>query len=155
MAWTAPSPVPAMKSRRPLIVAMSGEAYAVSYGRDPGVETYIVSPVRLSSPMNRCIRLAVVPQFDTAALTITRSPSMTGDIVRPPCVVNAAHSSPSDRCQRSLPSLFSAITLAPTLNTYTLPVSGSAARDAHPARPRRPPLYKLFNLFSLTTLPLP
>ncbi len=30
---------------------------------------------------------------------------MIGDMVRPPCVVNAANSSPIDRCQSSLPSL--------------------------------------------------
>ncbi len=39
MAWMAPSPRPAMSRRTPLIVAMSGEAYAVSYGRPPGFET--------------------------------------------------------------------------------------------------------------------
>ena len=38
---------------------------------------------------------------------------MIGDMVRPPCVVNAAHSSPIDRSQSSLPSLLSATTLAP------------------------------------------
>jgi hypothetical protein len=60
--------------------------------------------------------LPVAPQFEIAALTITRSPSITGDIVRPPCVVKAAHSSPIERCQSSLPSLLSAITCAPTLS---------------------------------------
>ena len=60
--------------------------------------------------MNRCCRAASAPQFDTAALTITRSPSMSGDAVRPPCVVNAANSSPIDRCQSSLPSRLSAMT---------------------------------------------
>ena len=99
----------------PLMVAMSGDAYAVSYGRPPGFETYTTSPVRLSSAMKRWPRSAAVPQFETAALTITRSPSTTGDIVRPPCVVNAANSSPNDRYQSSLPSRLSAIASAPPL----------------------------------------
>ncbi len=64
----------------------------------------------------RCERAACVPQFETAALTMTRSPSMIGDIVRPPCVVNAANSSPIDRCHSGLPSALSATTVAPTLN---------------------------------------
>ena len=38
IAWIAPSPSPAMSSRMPLIVAMSGAAYAVSYGRPPGFD---------------------------------------------------------------------------------------------------------------------
>ena len=104
MAWMPPSPRPTISSRVPLIVAMYGAAYAVSYGRPPGFETYTMSPVRLLSAMMRCERAACVPQFDTAALTMTRSPSMIGDIVRPPCVVKAANSSPIDRCQSGLPS---------------------------------------------------
>ncbi len=58
---------------------------------------------------------ADVPQLETAALTMTRSPSTTGDIVRPPCVVKAAHSSPIERSQSSLPSRLSAMTCAPPL----------------------------------------
>src|SRR5262249_6211555 len=114
IAWIAPSPVPAMRSRMPLIVAIVGIAYAVSYGRPPGDATQTISPVRLSSAMKRCARLAWPPQLEIAALTITRSPSTIGDIVRPPCVVNAANSSPTERCQSSLPLLSSATTSAPT-----------------------------------------
>ena len=73
-----------------------------------------MSPVRLSSATNRCRRFAWVPQLEIGALTMTRSPSMSGDIVRPPCVVNAANSSPIERSQSRLPSLLSAITVAPT-----------------------------------------
>ncbi len=39
MAWIAPSPRPAMSRRMPLMVAMIGMAYAVSYGRPPGLAT--------------------------------------------------------------------------------------------------------------------
>jgi hypothetical protein len=68
----------------------------------------------LSSATNRCWRDAPLPQLEIAALTITRLPSTIGDAVRPPCVVNAANSSPIERSHSSLPSLFSAITVAPT-----------------------------------------
>ena len=61
-------------------------------------------------------RAADAPQFDTAALTMTRSPSTIGDIVRPPCVVNAANSSPNDRSHSRLPSRLSAMTSAPPLS---------------------------------------
>jgi hypothetical protein len=37
-------------------------------------------------------------------LKITKSPSMIGDTVRPPCVVNNPKSSLSDRSQITLPS---------------------------------------------------
>ena len=76
----------------------------------------MTSPVRLSSAMKRWLRLALPPQLETAALTITRSPSTSGFIVRPPCVVNAANSSPNDRCHSGLPSRLSAITSAPPLS---------------------------------------
>ena len=39
MAWMPPSPSPTISSRVPLIVAMVGAAYAVSYGRPPGFAT--------------------------------------------------------------------------------------------------------------------
>ena len=116
IAWVPPSPSPAMRSRMPLMVVMTGGAYAVSCGRPPGFATYTTSPVRLSRAMKRCARLADVPQFDTAALTMTRSPSTTGDIVRPPCVVNAANSSPNERFQSGVPSRLSAMTCAPPLS---------------------------------------
>ena len=38
IAWMPPSPRPAMSSRMPLMVAIIGAAYAVSYGRPPGLE---------------------------------------------------------------------------------------------------------------------
>ena len=38
--------------------------------------------------MNRCARFACVPHVDVGVLTITRSPSIMGETVRPPCVVN-------------------------------------------------------------------
>src|SRR5688572_32317521 len=98
--------------------------------------------------MIRCDRAACVPQLDTAALTITRAPSTIGDIVRPPCVVNAANSSPMDRCQSALPSADSATTVAPTPSAYTLPVSGSAAGEAHPTRCGGTSLWKILNLYS-------
>ena len=115
-AWNAPSPRPATSSRIPFTDVISGIAYAVSYGRPPGVDTHTMSPVRLSMAIRRWERFACAPQFETGAPTITRSPSTTGDIVRPPCVVKAANSSPKDRSQRSFPSLFNAMACAPTLN---------------------------------------
>ena len=59
-------------------------------------------------------RFAEVPQLEIAALTITRSPSMIGDVVRPPCVVKAANSSPIERSHSSLPFWSRAMTVAPT-----------------------------------------
>src|SRR5882762_3270099 len=80
MAWIAPSPVPQIRSRIPLIVAISGSAYAVSYGRPPGVATHTMSPVRLSSAMNQCARLACVPQLEIAVDERRhRPPSVRGE----------------------------------------------------------------------------
>ena len=115
MAWNPPSPLPVMYRRRPLIVAMIGMGYAVSYGRPPGAALQTMSPVRLSSATKRWARFAWVPQLEMAELTITRSPSTSGDIVRPPCVVKAANSSPNERLHSSLPSLPSAMASAPPL----------------------------------------
>ena len=82
----------------------------------------VVRAGRRGSRRRRCRRCAcrarrsdargspACPSSRSAALTITRSPSTSGDIVRPPCVVNAANSSPIERSHSSLPSLLSAIT---------------------------------------------
>src|ERR1041385_4050896 len=93
-----------------------------------------MSPLRLSSAMKRCTRPACDPQVDVGVLTITRLPSMMGETVRPPCVVNGENSSVIERSQIFLPSLVRAVSRLLTPNEYTLPVSGSATGDAHPTR---------------------
>ena len=91
-----------MSSRMPLIVAMSGDGVrgvvrpAAGIGHVDDVAGPLVE-------RDEAVRASAdAPQFETAALTITRSPSTTGDIVRPPCVVNAANSSPNDRIPEQL-----------------------------------------------------
>src|SRR5262245_26594510 len=143
-----------MSNRSPLMLAIVGGAYAVSYGRPPGFETYNTSPLRLSRATRRCPRAAAEPQLDTAALTITRSPSTTGDIVRPPCVVKAAYSSPNERLQRRLPSGLSAIASAPPVRMKMFPVSGSTAGEAHAIRCAGTSLWKTLTLYSQITLPV-
>src|SRR5580692_3272171 len=126
--------MPQISRRCPPMVAIMGAPYAVSYGRPPGVDVQTISPVFLFIAMKRCERFAIVPQVDTGELTITRSPSIRGDMVRPPWVVNAPNSSPTERSQSFLPSFERARTVAPTPKAYTLPVSGSTAGEAHPTR---------------------
>ena len=98
-----------------------------------GAVRRVVRPAARDSPNTRSRRSACrarrtgapgwpsCPSSRSAALTITRSPSMIGDIVRPPCVVNAANSSPIERSQSSLPSLLSARTVAPTPKRVDVP----------------------------------
>ena len=104
--------------------------------------------------MKRWPRAPIEPQLESAALMITRSPSMIGAAVRPPCVVNAANSSPIERSHSSLPSRLSAITVAPAPRAYTLPVSGSAAGVAQPTRWGGTSLWKMLNRYSQTSFPV-
>ena len=55
--------------------------------------------------MKRCAPPACWPQPNVSPLTITWSPSMIGDDMRPPCVVHMPNSSASERSHSSLPSL--------------------------------------------------
>ena len=54
---------------------------------------------------------------------------MTGDDMRPPCVVHMPNSSASERSQSSLPSLESDISSPPPLIAKTLPLAGSTAGE--------------------------
>ena len=119
-----------MPSTSPMI----GGEYVVSKGRPPGELTYTVAPVFLSNAMKRWPARARSPQPAAMPLTITRSPSSTGDTVRPPCVVTRPKSSTTERSQSTLPAGSSASSVPPTPNAYTLPVAGSAAGEAQPMR---------------------
>src|ERR1700730_4035931 len=94
----------------------------------------MMSPFRLSSAMKRCARFGLQPQVDVGVLTISRFPSMIGETVRPPCVVNGENSSVMECSHSFLPSLLSEVTRLLTPKTYTLPGSGSAAGDDQAAR---------------------
>src|ERR1700733_10844886 len=126
--------MPQISNLCPPMVAIIGAPYAVSYGRPPGFATHTISPVLLFIAMKRCARFAMVPQLEMGELTITRSPSINGDMVRPPWVVNAPNSSPTERSHNFLPSFDKATTVAATPKAYTFPVSGSTAGDAQPTR---------------------
>ena len=60
------------------------------------------------SAMKRCAPPAYWPQTNVRPLTITWSPSMIGDDMRPPCVVHMPNSSASERSHSSLPSVSTA-----------------------------------------------
>ena len=114
IACTAPSPLPEMSSRSPLIVAMSRRG-VVRVVRTAAWRRHVDDLARALVERDE----AVLPGGERAPVrhggadTMTRSPSMRGDAVRPPWVVKAANSSPTERCQRSLPSRLSAMTSAP------------------------------------------
>ncbi len=75
-----------------------------------------------------------MPHAEISVLTMTWSPSITGDTARPPCVVTAPYSSTSDRSQSCLPSGAKPRRWALPPKVKTLPVAGSTDGEAQATR---------------------